>query len=61
MVTQSPTKSLEVIETREGKRFLNGRFLLEKVKPVEKTPAAVTFDSYVITVHDSCTRIVILP
>jgi len=55
MVTQSPSTALDVVETREGKRFLDGRFLVENVKPVEQTPAAVTFDSFVVTVHDSYT------
>jgi hypothetical protein len=55
MVTQSPSTALEVVDTREGFRFYNGRFTVKKVHRTEKTSTIGTSTSYVVNVHDSYT------
>ncbi len=55
MVTQSPSTALEVVDTREGFRFYNGRFTVKKVHRTEKTSTLGTSTSYVVNVHDSYT------
>ena len=55
MVTQFPSTALEVVDTREGFRFCNGRFTVKKVHRTEKTSTIGTSTSYVVNVHDSYT------
>ena len=55
MVTQAPSTALEVVDTREGFRFYNGRFTVKKVHRTEKVSTLGTSTSYVVNVHDSYT------